>query len=134
MMLLSSGLASVAGGALERALVRFPSTPLRASASGTVIPAAMQSSTATTLTLIGFVSAGLIPFSQAIGVVIGASLGNTAVGWVVATAGLKINLGFYTLPLVGLGALLRLFARGRPADLGQALTRSEERRVGKGCT
>src|SRR5690625_8046119 len=82
----------------------------------------MQSSTATTLTLIGFVSAGLIPLSQAIGVVIGASLGNTAVGWVVATAGLKINLGFYTLPLVGLGALLRLFARGRPADLGQALT------------
>lgn len=122
MMLLSSGLVSFAGGALQRALVRFTSTPLRAFASGTVITAAMQSSTATTLTLIGFVSAGLIPFSQAIGVVIGASLGNTAVGWVVATAGLKINLGFYTLPLVGLGALLRLFARGRPADLGQALT------------
>lgn len=122
MMLLSNGLVSFAGGTLQRALVRFTGTPFKAFASGAVITAMMQSSTATTLTLIGFVSAGLITFSQAIGVVIGASLGNTAVGWVIATIGLKINLGFYTLPLIGVGALLRLFSRGRAADLGLAFT------------
>nr|WP_240378727.1 hypothetical protein [Alcaligenes sp. HPC1271] len=53
-----------------------------------------QSSTATTVTLIGFVSAGLISFTQAIGVVIGASLGNTATGWIISGLGLKVNLAF----------------------------------------
>src|SRR5690625_7799214 len=82
----------------------------------------MQSSTATTVTLIGFVSAGLMPFVQAIGVVIGASLGNTAASWVVSGLALKINLSFYTLRLIGIGALLQLLGRGRWADLGLALS------------
>lgn len=121
MMLLSNGLVAFAGAALRQALARFTGTPLRAFWSGTLITALMQSSTATTVTLIGFVSAGLITFAQAVGVVIGASLGNTATGWLVAGLGLKMNLGFYTLPLIGLGALLKLLARGRWAELGLAL-------------
>lgn len=121
MMLLSSGLVAFAGGALQRALARFTGTPRRAFASGALITAAAQSSTATTVTLIGFVSAGLITFAQAIGVVIGASLGNTATGWIVAGLGLKVSLGFYTLPLIGIGALLKLLARERWGNLGMAL-------------
>lgn len=77
MMLLSDGLVAFAGGTVGRALVRFTGTPSKAFVSGTLVTALVQSSTATTVTLIGFVSAGLITFSQAIGVVIGASLGNT---------------------------------------------------------
>lgn len=121
MMLFSGGLVAFAGPALQQALARFTGTPRRAFASGALTTALLQSSTATTVTLIGFVSAGLIPFAQAIGVVIGASLGNTATGWVVAGLGLKISLGFYTLPLIGIGALLRLLARERWANLGMAL-------------
>ena len=121
MMLLSNGLVAFAGASLKRALVRFTGTPFKAFASGTLVTAVAQSSTATTVTLIGFVSAGLITFSQAIGVVIGASLGNTATGWIVAGLGLKVNLGFYTLPLIGLGAMLKLMTRGRWAELGLAL-------------
>jgi phosphate:Na+ symporter len=121
MMLFSGGLVAFAGPALQQALARFTGTPRRAFASGALITALAQSSTATTVTLIGFVSAGLIPFAQAIGVVIGASLGNTATGWIVAGLGLKISLGFYTLPLIGIGALLRLLARERWANLGMAL-------------
>lgn len=121
MMLLTDGLVSFAGGSLKRALVRFTGTPFKAFVSGTLITALVQSSTATTVTLIGFVSAGLITFTQAIGVVIGASLGNTATGWIVAELGLKVNLGFYTLPLIGLGAMLKLMTRGRWAELGLAL-------------
>ncbi len=121
MMLLSDGLIGFAGNALRRALVRFTGTTLKAFVSGTLITALVQSSTATTVTLIGFVSAGLITFSQAIGVVIGASLGNTATGWLVAGLGLKISLGFYTLPLVGVGAFLKLLGRGRWSNLGLAL-------------
>lgn len=121
MMLLSQGLTSFAGESLRRALMRFTGTPAKAFASGTALTLLIQSSAATTLTLIGFVSAGLIPFSQAVGVVMGASLGTTGTGWIVAGLGLKINLGFYTLPLIGAGALMRLLARGRWSALGMAL-------------
>src|SRR5690606_38174471 len=96
-------------------------TPYKAFASGALITALVQSSTATTVTLIGFVSAGLITFVQAIGVVIGASLGNSVPGWIVASVGLKIKLGFYTLPLIGIGALLKLLTSGRSSELGRAL-------------
>lgn len=121
MALLSDGLVGFAGAALRRALLRFTGTPWRAFTSGALTTILIQSSTATTVTLIGFVSAGLITYSQAIGVVIGASLGTTATGWLVAGLGLKVNLGFYTLPLIGIGAFLRLLARGRWRSLGLAL-------------
>lgn len=121
MMLLSQGLVAFGGGATKRALAHFTGTPAKAFISGTLATMAVQSSTATTVTLIGFVSAGLISFSQAIGVLIGASLGNTATGWIVASLGLKIELGFYTLPLIGGGAMLKLLARGGWAELGLAM-------------
>ena len=94
MMLLSQGLVAFGGHALKQALARFTGTPGKAVLSGTLATAVVQSSSATTVALIGFVSAGLISFHQAIGVLIGASLGNTATGWIVAGLGLKVNLGF----------------------------------------
>ena len=121
MMLLSEGLVAFAGGSLKQILLAFTGRPIKAFVSGALITALAQSSTATTVTLIGFVSAGLISFTQAIGVVIGASLGNTATGWIISGLGLKVNLGFYTLPLIGLGALLKLLAPGRYKELGRAL-------------
>lgn len=121
MVLLTDGLKAWAGDALRQALVRFTGTPAKAFASGTLVTLMVQSSSATTVTLIGFVSAGLITFPQAVGVVMGASLGTTGTGWVVSVLGLKVSLGFYALPLVGIGAFLRLLAHGRWRSLGLAL-------------
>lgn len=121
MVLLTDGLKSFAGAALRRALVRFTGTPLKAFASGALVTALVQSSSAMTVTVIGFVSAGLLTFPQALGVVFGASLGTTGTGWIVATLGLKVNLGFYALPLVGVGGLLKLLSNGRKEALGFAL-------------
>jgi phosphate:Na+ symporter len=121
MVLLTDGLKAFAGEALRRALVRFTGTPLKAFGSGALVTAMVQSSSATTVTVIGFVSAGLLTFPQAVGVVMGASLGTTGTGWIVAVLGLKISLGFYALPLVGLGAFLKLLGRGRMKSLGLAL-------------
>jgi len=120
MMMLSEGLVAFGGDVMKQALARFTGTPSKAILSGTLATMVVQSSSATTVTLIGFVSAGLITFTQAIGVVMGASLGNTATGWIVAGLGLKVNLGFYTLPLIGVGALLKLLAKGRWSALGMA--------------
>ncbi|HNP52760.1 MAG TPA: Na/Pi symporter, partial [Nitrosomonas nitrosa] len=121
MVLLTDGLKAVAGDALRGALVRFTGTPYKAFVSGALVTLMVQSSTATTVTLIGFVSAGLLTFPQAVGVVLGASLGTTGTGWMVSMLGLKVSLGFYALPLVGIGALLRLLTHGRWRSSGLAL-------------
>jgi phosphate:Na+ symporter len=121
MVLLTDGLKAFAGESLRRALVRFTGTPLKAFGAGALVTALVQSSSATTVTVIGFVSAGLLTFPQAVGVVMGASLGTTGTGWIVAVLGLKISLGFYALPLVGVGAFLKLLGHGRMKSLGLAL-------------
>ena len=82
MILLTDGIKAFAGDALRQALMRFTGKPLRAFFSGMLVTMLVQSSSATTVTVIGFVSAGLMTFSQAVCVVIGASLGTTGtVGW-----------------------------------------------------
>jgi phosphate:Na+ symporter len=121
MVLLTDGLKAFAGDALRKALVRFTGTPLKAFTSGALVTAMVQSSSATTVTVIGFVSAGLLTFPQAIGVVLGASLGTTGTGWLISVLGLKISIGFYALPLVGIGAFMKLLMRGRWRSLGVAL-------------
>ncbi len=121
MVLLTEGLKSFAGDALRRALVRFTGSPIRAFASGALVTAVVQSSSATTVAVIGFVSAGLLTFTQAVAVVIGASLGTTGSSWIVSLLGLKVSVGLYALPLVGIGAFMKLLARGRWKSLGMAV-------------
>lgn len=121
MVLLTDGLKAFAGDALRDALVRFTGTPVTAFASGTLVTLMVQSSSATTVAVIGFVSAGLLTFPQALGVVFGASLGTTGTGWIVSVLGLKVSLGTYALPIIGVGALLRLLGKSRWRSLGLAL-------------
>mgnify|MGYP001222473774 CR=1 FL=1 len=70
---------------------------------------------------IGFVNAGLMTFGQAVGVIFGANIGSTSTGWIVSVIGLKVSLGAAAMPVVGVGALMRLVLRGRGAALGLAL-------------
>lgn len=121
MLLLTDGLKAAAGEALKRILVRFTGRTTSAFFSGLVITAMVQSSSATTLATIGFVSAGLLTFSQAIGVVIGGSVGTTTTGWIVSILGLKFSVGQLAMPLIGVGALMRLVLKDRPAAVGLAL-------------
>jgi len=121
MILLTDGLKSFAGQALKKALMRFTGTPLKAFGSGSLVTLMVQSSSATTVTVIGFVSAGLLTFPQAVGVVLGASFGTTGTGWIVSVLGLKVSVGFYALPLVGIGAFFKLLARGRWKSFGLAI-------------
>jgi len=121
MVLLTEGLKSAAGDGLKQALVRFTGGPVRALLAGAGVTALVQSSSATTLTTIGFVSAGLLTFPQAVGVIFGANLGTTSTAWLVAVFGLKMSVLPAALPMVGIGALLRLLGRGRIAHGGLAL-------------
>jgi phosphate:Na+ symporter len=121
MTLLTDGVKAFAGDSLRMALLKFTGKPLKAFLSGTLATLLVQSSSATTVTVIGFVSAGLLTFPQALGMVFGASLGTTGTGWVVSVLGLKVNLGSYTLPFVGVGAFMRILGRGRWKAFGLAL-------------
>lgn len=119
--LLSDGLKTAAGDTLRRILVRFTGRPWTAFVSGAGITVLAQSSSATTLATIGFVSAGALTFSQAIGIVMGASLGTTSTGWLISLVGIKFGIGKLAFPLVGLGALARLVSHGRNAAIALAV-------------
>lgn len=121
MILMSDGLKAAAGGRLQWILERSTGTPLTAFITGVALTALIQSSSATTITTIGFVSAGLLSFPSAIGVIIGANVGTTSTGWIVALLGFKLNVGAIALPFIGVGALMRLLSHGARASIGMAL-------------
>ncbi|NLG61682.1 MAG: Na/Pi cotransporter family protein [Candidatus Cloacimonetes bacterium] len=121
MVLLTDGLKDAAGEALRGLLVRFTDGRMRALLFGVAATALLQSSTATVLMTIGFVSAGLISLPAAIAVVFGANIGTTSTGWIVAFLGLKLSVGTLAMPLVAIGALMRLLGGGRTAASGLAI-------------
>jgi phosphate:Na+ symporter len=118
---LTEGLKGLAGDSLRRALQTLVAGRLSAVVSGALFTVAIQSSTATTLTVIGFVSAGLVTFSQAVGVIIGATFGTTSTPWLVAIFGFRVSVSAGALPMLGIGAFLWLIAKGRTRSLGAIL-------------
>jgi phosphate:Na+ symporter len=121
MVLMTGGLKAVAGESLRKVLARFTGGPFASLMTGMGVTAVVQSSSATTVTIIGFVSAGLLTFPQAVGVVFGANIGTTSTSWLVSLLGLKMNVSTVALPLIGVGALMQLLGRGRAASAGLAL-------------
>lgn len=121
MIWLVEGLRGLAGPGFRNMLARFTHSPLSGAVSGALATALVQSSSATTVTAVGLVSAGLLTFPQALGIIYGANIGTTITGWLVAIVGFKLHLGEVALPLVFVGALLHLFAGRRVKVIGQAL-------------
>lgn len=121
MSVMTEGLKAVAGPSLRRVLARAAATPLRGTFWGAVVTLLVQSSSATTMTTIGLVSAGLLTFPQGLSLVFGANIGTTGTGWLVALLGVRVSLTAAALPMVFVGAMLRLLATGRTAAGGSAL-------------
>mgnify|MGYP000049767093 CR=1 FL=1 len=122
MSLMTDSLTALGGRTLRSIMRRLIHRRSAALATGTVATALLQSSSATTLITVGFVSAGLVTFSESLGLILGANIGTTSTGWIVSMVGLKFKVSALALPLVGVGALVRLFTRGRWARLGLALS------------
>ena len=117
MQLTGEGLQRAAGGHLRHLLTSMTRNRLAAVGSGAVVTALIQSSSATTLMLIGFVSAGLVSFRQSLGVILGADIGTT---FTVQLLAFKIQE--LALLLVGVGFAMSFFARrGMAKNLGQAV-------------
>ncbi|ACK51859.1 Na+/Picotransporter [Methylocella silvestris BL2] len=121
MTVMTDGLKAMAGSALRTVLGKAAATPLSGVAWGAIITLLVQSSSATTMTTIGLVSAGLLTFPQGLGLVFGANVGTTGTGWLVALIGLRVSLSSYALPMIFIGALTKLLGGGRIAAAGAAL-------------
>lgn len=121
MTLMTESLKDIAGETLRLWLSKFTGSPLTGMFSGIGFTLAVQSSTATTLATIGFVSAGVLTFSQAMGVIVGANIGTTSTGWMVAFLGVKFSITNFALPFIALGAILKLLTHGKTALFGLCL-------------
>ncbi|HKE17695.1 MAG TPA: Na/Pi symporter, partial [Kofleriaceae bacterium] len=121
MAVMTAGLKDLAGTGLRTTLRKVAATPLSGAFWGAFITLIVQSSSATTMTTIGLVSAGLLTFTQGLGLVFGANVGTTGTGWLIALIGVRVSLTSAALPMIFLGALLKLLGRERVSAAGSAL-------------
>lgn len=123
MRLMSEGLRAAAGQRLKRILESMTKKAIVAFLIGAGVTALVQSSSATTVMVIGFVNAGLLTLKQAICVIIGTNVGTTATAWLVSISGLSaFKIAAYALPAVGLGFVIHVGGRTRKMKhLGQIL-------------
>lgn len=89
MDLMGKGLESASGGKLEKILETLTSNIIRAVLLGVGVTAVIQSSSATTVMVVGFVNSGIMPLSRAIGVIMGANIGTTVTSWILSLSGLQ---------------------------------------------
>ena len=106
MKFLSEGLQAVAGPLIKRVISALTTNRFIAVLVGTFVTTLVQSSSVTTVMVVGLVNAGLMELTQAIGVILGANIGTTITGWIIA-----IKVGKYGLLFVGVGIFPMLFAK-----------------------
>jgi len=86
---MGEGLSKTSGGRLEKILEKLTSNPLKAVLLGAGVTAIIQSSSATTVMVVGFVNSGIMKLSQAVGIIMGANIGTTATSWILSLSGLE---------------------------------------------
>lgn len=89
MSLMGDGLSHISGGRLEKILEKLTSSPLKAVLLGAVVTAVIQSSSATTVMVVGFVNSGVMKLSQAVGIIMGANIGTTMTSWILSLSGIE---------------------------------------------
>ena len=106
MSLLGTGLKKVAGGKMETILSKLSSNPIKGVLLGAVVTAVIQSSSATTVMVVGFVNSGIMQLSNAVGIVMGANIGTTATSWLLTLVGVEGGSGFSSATVFALIAFI----------------------------
>lgn len=97
MDVMGDGLARTSGGKLEKILEKLTSSPIKAVLLGAGVTAVIQSSSATTVMVVGFVNSGIMKLSQAVGIIMGANIGTTVTSWILSLTGIESNSFFVQL-------------------------------------
>ena len=103
---MSEGMQSVAGNRLRKMISAVTNNRLTACGVGVLVTSIVQSSSVTTVMVVGFVSAGFMTLAQAIGVIMGANIGTTVTAWI-----LVLEIGKFGLPILGMSAFFFLFVK-----------------------
>ncbi|MCF0241216.1 MAG: Na/Pi cotransporter family protein [Treponema sp.] len=127
MHVMGQSLGKLAGGKLESLLEKLTDNPVKAVLLGSGVTAVIQSSSATTVMVVGFVNSGLMSLKQSVGIIMGANIGTTITSWILSLAGIEGNSVWVRLlkpssfsPILALiGAVFLLFCKStRKKDLG----------------
>ena len=121
MNLMSAGLQKAAGSKLRNLLTAMTSNPFKGVMSGLGITSVIQSSSATTVMTVGFVNAGLLTLTQAIGVIMGANIGTTVTAWMVSLVGFKADVSALAVPLMAVGFILSLSKRDKRRNISELI-------------
>ena len=121
MRAMSDGIQKVAGDRLQSVLNFMTGNRVAAIFTGLAITAIVQSSSATTVMVVSFVNAGLLQLGQSIGVIMGANIGTTLTGWIVALAGIKVDMSVAALPAIGIGFVFVIVPKLKKEGLGETL-------------
>ena len=120
MTLMGDGLKKVAGNKLEIILYKLTSTPLKGVLLGTGVTAVIQSSSATSVMVVGFVNSGMMQVRQAIGIVLGSILGTSITGWILCLSDISgsgwvslLSTATLTGIIAVIGIILRMFTKGQ---------------------
>ncbi len=121
MKVMSEALQKVARDRLRRALAVMTGNRFLGVGTGFLVTSAIQSSSATTVMLVSFVHAGLVDLVQSIGVIMGANIGTTVTGWLVALVGFRLKIAAMALPAIAIGFFARFLKVQQLTDWGQVL-------------
>lgn len=113
---MSEGLQTAAGNRMRSFLEKGTKTPVRGVLTGMLVTALIQSSSGTTVLTVGLVNAGIISLRQAIGIIMGANVGTTITAYLIG-----FNLKEYSLPIIGVGVFMMLFAKGKFSKIGKVI-------------
>lgn len=103
MKVMSDGIQKVAGSKMRSILSKMTSTRFLGIATGFLITALLQSSSATTVMIVSFVNAGLLSLVESIGVIMGANIGTTITAWLISLLGFKVKISAIALPIIAIG-------------------------------
>ena len=121
MTLMSEGLQKAAGNGLRNILGAMTRNRFTGALTGFSITALIQSSSASTVMVVSFVSAGLMTLAQSVAVIMGANVGTTATAWIITLFGFKVDIGAFAIPLIAFCIPLLFSSHSRRKSIGEII-------------
>ena len=121
MTLMSEGLQKAAGNGLRNILGAMTRNRFTGALTGFSITALIQSSSASTVMVVSFVSAGLMTLAQSVAVIMGANVGTTATAWIITLFGFKVDIGAFAIPIIAFCIPLLFSSNSKRKSIGEII-------------
>ena len=121
MTLMSEGLQKAAGNGLRNILGAMTRNRFTGALTGFSITALIQSSSASTVMVVSFVSAGLMTLAQSVAVIMGANVGTTATAWIITLFGFKVDIGTFAIPIIAFCIPLLFSSNSKRKSIGEII-------------